>query len=154
MKHFTPQDHYDKREDLGNCFETAQEEDPENLLLGFLKEFGDGFDLGWKGFLAWNAVFKHFNKSICHCFSQRTYLFKIPSCLKIEEYLKYVYEILTRGWMIEDADWKLIIIWNMNYEILTKGRMMEDADERRSKVRGKFWVWEGVETWAGTWALF
>ena len=25
------QDHYDKREDLGNCFETAQEEDPENL---------------------------------------------------------------------------------------------------------------------------
>ena len=46
MKHFTPQDHYDKREDLGNCFETAQEEDPENLLLGFLKEFGDGFDLG------------------------------------------------------------------------------------------------------------
>ena len=46
MKHFTPQDHYDKREDLGNCFETAQQEDPENLLLGFLKEFGDGFDLG------------------------------------------------------------------------------------------------------------
>ena len=46
MKHFAPQDHYDKREDLGNCFETAQEEDPENLLLGFLKEFGDGFDLG------------------------------------------------------------------------------------------------------------
>ena len=40
------QDHYDKREDLGNCFETAQEEDPENLLLGFLREFGDGFDLG------------------------------------------------------------------------------------------------------------
>ena len=40
------QDHYDKREDLGNCFETAQDEDPENLLLGFLREFGDGFDLG------------------------------------------------------------------------------------------------------------
>ena len=40
------QDHYDKREDLGNCFEAVQEEDPENLLLGFLQEFGDGFNLG------------------------------------------------------------------------------------------------------------
>jgi len=40
------EDHYDKREDLGNCFEAVQEDDPENLLLGFLQEFGDGFNLG------------------------------------------------------------------------------------------------------------
>ena len=30
--------------------------------------------------------------------------FKTPSCLKIEDYLKHVYEILTKGWMMEDAD--------------------------------------------------
>merc|ERR1712080_199659 len=43
---FTSEDHYEKREDLGNCFDKAQDEDPENLLLGFLKEFGNGFNLG------------------------------------------------------------------------------------------------------------
>ena len=42
----------------------------------------------------------------------------------------------------------------LKYEIFTKGRMMEDSNEKRSKVSGKLWVWEGVETWAGTWALF
>jgi len=42
----TSQDLYDKREDLGNCFDKAEDEDPENLLLGFLKEFGNGFSLG------------------------------------------------------------------------------------------------------------
>ena len=50
------QDHYDKREDLGNCFETAQDEDPENLLLGFLREFGDGFDLGWWHRYIWGDI--------------------------------------------------------------------------------------------------
>ena len=47
--------------------------------------------------------------------------------------------------MIEDADEKYL-----KYEIFTKGRMMEDSNEKRSKVSGKLWVWEGVETWAGT----
>ena len=39
-------DHYDKRENLDSCFKVAEQEDPENLLLGFLKEFGNGFSLG------------------------------------------------------------------------------------------------------------
>merc|ERR1719410_2682087 len=35
------EDHYDKRENLGDCFLQAEEEE-DNLLIGFLKEFGAG----------------------------------------------------------------------------------------------------------------
>jgi len=40
------EDHYDKRENLGDCLIEAEDED-DNLLIGFLKEFGaGGFSLG------------------------------------------------------------------------------------------------------------
>jgi len=40
------QDHYEKRENLGDCLLQAEDED-DNLLIGFLKEFGaGGFSLG------------------------------------------------------------------------------------------------------------
>lgn len=42
MEGRTSEDHYDKREDLGDCFVKAEDEDPDNLLLGFLKEFNFG----------------------------------------------------------------------------------------------------------------
>jgi len=40
------EDHYDKRENLGDCLLQSEDED-DNLLIGFLKEFGaGGFSLG------------------------------------------------------------------------------------------------------------
>lgn len=36
------QNHFDKRENLGDCLLKAETEDPDNQLLGFLKEFGIG----------------------------------------------------------------------------------------------------------------
>jgi len=42
MEGLTSEDHYDKREDLGDCFVKARDEDPENLLLSFLEEFNFG----------------------------------------------------------------------------------------------------------------
>ena len=41
-----PENHLDKRENLGDCFLQA-DNDAGNLLIGFLKEFGgSGFNLG------------------------------------------------------------------------------------------------------------